>query len=315
MEDISRELEKEIAQSKPKPYKQNRVSRILIVDDFGKMKSGEYLKFLVRMLCVVSLVCFIASIFFYKWYSDASQKAEETTNSLLVAQKKVEDLTNEKEVLMARLVMLGKEPVIKPQVPVEKEKSAMDKSIGKEMKTDPVLLGDSPVDVKNGKVEKSVSTVIKKKDSVSPPLKTAADPVGVVGQSEPLRAENNIVAIEKFIVTKDGSNGDLLVRFDIRNISKEPGDVSGRIFTVLKPEDKSSDKWLVVPSAKLINGVPSEYRKGQYFSIAHFKPVKFRIKNTAGPDFFKTASIYIFNSKDEIVFEKLIKISEAEQAG
>jgi hypothetical protein len=44
MEDISRELEKEIARSKPKPYKQDRKTRLLIIDDFGQVKSREYLK-------------------------------------------------------------------------------------------------------------------------------------------------------------------------------------------------------------------------------------------------------------------------------
>jgi len=68
----------------------------------------------------------------------------------------------------------------------------------------------------------------------------------------------------------------------------------------------------VVPTAALKDGVPSEYKKGQYFSIAHFKPVKFRIKNQADPDFFKKASIFIFNEQAQLIFEELINITEAE---
>ena len=67
----------------------------------------------------------------------------------------------------------------------------------------------------------------------------------------------------------------------------------------------------MVPTSALKNGIPFEYKKGQYFSITHFKPVKFRIKNQANPDFFKKASIFIFNEQADLIFEELIDITEA----
>ncbi|MCA1792310.1 MAG: hypothetical protein LC660_00235, partial [Desulfobacteraceae bacterium] len=122
------------------------------------------------------------------------------------------------------------------------------------------------------------------------------------------------VDIEKFSVTRDKGRGDLLVRFDIRNVSKKPGEVTGRIFTILKPQDhsleKDSDQWMVVPESPLDNGIPSRVKNGQYFSIAHFKPVKFRIKNVPGQAFFTTASIFIFNDQGELMFQSDIDIGE-----
>ena len=47
MEDISRELEREIAQIKPAPHKLRRENAILIVNDFGEIRSGAFLKVLV----------------------------------------------------------------------------------------------------------------------------------------------------------------------------------------------------------------------------------------------------------------------------
>ena len=55
MEDISRELEREIAQIKPAPHKLRRENAILIVNDFGEIRSGAFLKVLVCFLLVVSL--------------------------------------------------------------------------------------------------------------------------------------------------------------------------------------------------------------------------------------------------------------------
>ena len=151
---------------------------------------------------------------------------------------------------------------------------------------------------KENKVEPESDKIVKSSESA--PL------------TKPAKIVNKTVTKENFIVNKSKTDKDLLVRFDIRKISEKPGDVAGRIFTVLIPDNTSEDQWLVVPPTTLKNGIPSEYKKGQYFSIANFKPIKFRIKNQAGQDFFKKASIYIFNEQEDLIFEKLVAISEAQ---
>ncbi|MCD4721792.1 MAG: hypothetical protein K8S13_18320, partial [Desulfobacula sp.] len=247
MEDISRELEKEIARSKPKPYKQNRKTRVLIVDDFGEMKSGDYLKTLIKILSIISIICFIAAALYYYLYTGLYRDADLTKNRLILAEKKVTELIQEKEVLMARLVISGKDPVI------EKKSEKEDKPIVAKVEEKPPLV------LKNEKI-KTIPSEPEDKDDIKRTLmveqekniiKSKLDTVGELSEipieTEPPRAVNKTVSIEKFVVTKDGSNGNLLVRFDIRNISKEPGDVSGRIFTILKPDNQSEDQWLVVP--------------------------------------------------------------------
>lgn len=321
MEDISRELEKEIARSKPKPYKQDRKTRILIIDDFGKMKSGEYLKSFVKILSFISVVCFAAAVLFYYLYTSLSQDAALIRDRLVRAEKKVDVLTGEKEVLMARIVISGKEPGIKSKDEKKVEVKKEDKPVLAAVEEKKALVSKheqiKPVSEKFEEKDKADTVLITEHETQSIDSKLNA-----IGEShslpelperpEPSKMIKKTVGIEKFTVKKDGKNGDLLVRFDIRNISTGSGDVSGRIFTVLKPDSESEDQWLVVPTAQLKDGIPSEYKKGQYFSIAHFKPVKFRIKNQADPDFFKKASIFIFNEQAQLIFEKLIDITEAE---
>ena len=131
-------------------------------------------------------------------------------------------------------------------------------------------------------------------------------------ESMPMDKDGKRVAIEKFTVIEDEKSDDLLVSFDIRNISKSKGDVSGRIFTILRPETGAEARALISPAAASIkNGLPAEYKKGQYFSIAHFKPVKFRVRNTQGHDFYKTASIYIYSNDGRLIFQKKIRIKNA----
>jgi hypothetical protein len=310
MEDISRELEKEITQLKPSPYKKSKKKSILIVDDFGEMKSAGHLKVLVYVFGVASLVCFLAAGGLYYFFSHQAVENKRLKSEVAGLAKKNDRLINEREVLMARLVISGKEPGIEMKPALSEGPIAAKGTSEKEKKEG--IKKKSNLKRVETIVGTTVETTVEKRVAATP--KELADETTPMGRTqaelESKTPVQQILAIEKFTVTRDGADGDLLVRFDIRNISDKPGGVSGRIFTILKPDDKSERDWLVVPSARLDKGVPIGYKKGQYFSIAHFKSVKFRIENQAGPDFFKKASIYIFNENGDLMFESLIDITE-----
>jgi hypothetical protein len=306
MDDRSRELEREISQARPKPFKRDKRVKILIVDDFGKIKSGGYLKVFVKILSVVSIVCMVTIALFYHFYTQVSRRAVFTEQRLVLAQTKLNDLMREKEILMARLVMSGKDPGIEPNgakkgkdlVTAVETKNRVVSNPEDEDKINKVLLSGQVLgQQEENKIQPQL--IYKDESAETPP------------ENGPPRTIEKTVALEKFTVIKDGATGDLLVRFDIRNISPSPGDVSGRIFIVLKPDHDSEDDWLVVPQSAIENGIPYEYKKGQYFSIAHFKPVKFRIKHPDDPEFYKRASVFVFNEQADLIFEKLINITDA----
>ena len=306
MEDISRELEREIARAKPSPHKASREKRILIVDDFGELKSGGYLKVLVYLFSITSIIGILGAVVFFYLYTGLAQESAQLKQELSGLEKKLTRLTNEKEILMARLVISGEKPVLAP--PVAKEKKS-----GIKAKAKPgIKSGTKPLPQKmSEKKDRGEKAALEAKaiaKASSLPVVGTDDPLKVLGQEQ-------TIAIEKFTVTRTGTDGDLAVRFDIRNLSKKPGGISGRIFTVLKPENAIESKWLVVPAAPLKNGIPSLYRNGQYFSISRFKPVQFTIKNQANPKLFKKASIYIFNDDGDLMFKSIIDITEAENNG
>ncbi|MEE4364375.1 MAG: hypothetical protein V2J08_10595, partial [Desulfotignum sp.] len=218
--------------------------------------------------------------------------------------------TRDKETLMARLVMSGQDPKIASEVSDPVSADAGPDTGEKKNKEEP--------DASHSQVQSAQDTK-NMPDTDADPQSLQAEERSAAQQPEdaapPIAAkEAGKVDIEKFSVTRDRDQGDLLVRFDIRNVSEKPGEVSGRIFTILKPEnrslEKNADQWLVVPSSPLENGIPAKTRNGQYFSIAHFKPVKFRIKNIPGQAFFTTASIIIFNEQGELLFKSDIDIGE-----
>lgn len=306
MEDISRELEREIARSKPAPHKKNKKKRVLIVDDMGGVKPGGYLKYLLVLLLCTALVCLAAAGVFFVHFDQLSRENIELASRAAALESRVAALTRDKETLMARLVMSGQDPELASDV------------------SDSVS-GDPGPDTgeKKNKEEQTASHIQAQstqdtKDVQDTDADETEDPSAAQQPEDPeipiAAEEAGKVDIEKFSVTRDKGEGDLLVRFDIRNVSKKPGEVSGRIFTILKPENRSQkkdeDQWLVVPGSPLKNGMPVNTGNGQYFSIAHFKPVKFRIKNIPGQAFFTTASIFIFNDQGELMFQSDIDIGE-----
>ncbi len=309
MEDISRELEREIARSKPAPHKKNKNKRVLIVDDMGGVKPGGYLKSLLVLLLCTTLACLAAAGGFFTLFDKLSRENTELASRTATLESRVAALTRDKETLMARLVMSGHDPDTAsgvsdpdsgdfvPDTGENKDDAEQEEShIQAQSAQDTKDMSDTDADA--GMPQEEPSVVQQQEDSGTP----------IVAK------EAGKVDIEKFSVTRDRGQGDLLVRFDIRNVSEKPGEVSGHIFTILKPESQSTkkdtDQWLVVPSSPLDKGIPSHTKKGQYFSIAHFKPVKFRIKNIPGQAFFTTASIIIFNDQGELMFQSDIDIGE-----
>ena len=305
MDDISRELEKEIERAKPKPYKQDRKTRLIIVDDFGKMKSGDYLKTFVKFLFLISIVCFSATVIFYYFYTNLLKSSGAMKNRLDIAENRVDKLTREKEVLMAKLVIFGDKLDIDKIVQATPVDQKLDtNSVSSESASTKI----QPVATKDEK-QVAASSENKKQD-IEPKIEKNIKTAESITSEKLEKKINKTVTIENFIVKKSKSNTDLLVRFDIRKIAKIKNDVSGRIFIVLRPDNAPEDRYLVVPTTSLNNGIPSDYNKGQYFSISNFKPVKFRINNQSNPDLFKTASIFIFNEQKDLIFQKIVNITE-----
>ena len=328
MEDISRELEREIARAKPTPYRTNRKKNILVVNDFGEMKSGRYLWVLVRLLALTSLVFGLATAGLYYLYDHQADKAEAMEKRLVILEKKKNQLTNEKEILMAQLVMAGDKPLLgeveAPEAVVKTAKADTKKSEGK-------MAGQAAGDQKpshpvDEKAPESAS-------SPNPPVDTglhsvdmkAAEETGANVAAKPTQSsdvgagadtetpKSQVIAVEKFSVSQSSDHDELRVRFNIRNIKEGPGEISGRIFLVLKPEGGEKTDWIVAPKAPMAeNGVPSDYKRGQYFSISRFKPVKFTIPSRIPPQRLKMTGVFIFDDEGQLIFNEMVETSQKE---
>lgn len=329
MEDISRELEREIARAKPTPHKTSRKKKVLVVDDYGEMRSGTYLSVLVRFLAGATLVFGLAAAGFYYLYGEQARENTGIKKKLAALEKKAEQLTSDKELLMARLVMAGEKPLLAaadtaadqpPPAETKTKKTEMKKNRPEEASPDqqpaPVLEDKPPADT-----APAVPDVEPEGPSVSMSVENEAastqddGDIKADGPKDTETIASRLVAVEKFSVTRASGGQELRVRFDIRNIKEGPGEISGRIFLVLKPEAGTASNWIVVPKAPLApSGIPSVYKRGQYFSISRFKPVKFTINSPANPGSLKTAAVYIFSDDGGLIYEDVMAFSLEEDS-
>jgi hypothetical protein len=305
MEDISRELEKEIeSYSSPVRNKRRTETRLIAVDDFGKMKSADWIKKALFALSVLSLVLFATTILFYKLYSNYKAEFTKSQDNLTLAEKKVKDSVAEQEHLMAKLVLSGNisgEPLEEP-----KEQKAVTNDVKKviESKVAKVAKKPKPTPPKPTPVKSVKPAPVK---TPKPIVSKAPVAVAPGSESEPEIIKN--VGIERFQIVKEEVTGDILVNFRVLNVASEKGEASGRVFVLLSSKDGSEVNKLVVPTVPLKDDIPAVPRRGQYFAIAHFKTVKFRIRNIPNPELFDKATVFVFGKGNALILNEDINIS------
>lgn len=303
MEDISKELEREITRIKPAPHKVRKANTILIINDLGEMRSGAFLKVLVWFFLAISLVGGLGTVVFYRLYSRANNQNVQLKSSQEVLKKKVNRLTGENEILMARLVVTGNAAELKAltsdgtigQAPSKKEKPSGSAD----------ATPDSRV-VKGKRVELD--------DKISAPslpqaVENADGPAGQLPETSP------DVSIGSFSFSQGSRAQDVVVRFNVKNTTQDSTEISGRIFCVLKPKDAIPDKWVVIPKSSIVkSGVPGPYKKGHYFSISNFKPFKFTINTPIPPHDFSEVSVFIFDETEKVLLKTAFEIGQNKQS-
>nr|WP_320017266.1 hypothetical protein [uncultured Desulfobacter sp.] len=303
MEDISKELEREIAQIKPAPHKMRKENTILIINDFGEIRSGAFLKVLIYFFLAISLVGGLGFVVFYQLYSRANNQNVQLKSSQEVLKKKVDRLTGENEILMARLVVTGNAAELKALT--------SDGKIGQDPpnKEKPPEVADATPD---SKVAKGKRVDLDDKNSAPSRPQSVENADGPV---EELPETSPDVSIGAFSFSQ-GSNAQVaVVRFNIKNTAQDSKEISGRIFCVLKPKGTTPDKWVVIPKSAIVkSGVPGPYKKGHYFSISNFKPMKFTINTSISPQDFSEVSVFIFDETEKLLLKTAFKIGQNKQS-
>lgn len=146
----------------------------------------------------------------------------------------------------------------------------------------------------------TVESVVKTEKAIEEPPKEPAKKV--VPKVEKMTAD-----IKDLTFTKDERDGETRIRFIVKNTS-ELATISGRVFVIMMPDENNSQSWLTMPPVSLKDGIPSTPSRGQFFSINHFKSVKFKFNNPFSDDHYKKMGVYIFSTEGEKVYENTFDV-------
>ncbi len=108
---------------RPSSNKRQWEERILIIDDFGKVRSGSHFKILARVFFGLGLSCLLAASLLGYLFVQARNENIELKIRLTQVEEKVVQLKSDKEILMARLVMAGKDAKVAPDAPAPSDSS------------------------------------------------------------------------------------------------------------------------------------------------------------------------------------------------
>jgi len=263
----------------------------LFVKENGEIISIDRFKELVMTLAVVMTIMFVTIIGFYVLYKGVKEKNENLEKALKASEQKTVALQDEKDVLMVRLVLAesktkNQQPDVKKDIHDQTAEALSNESIPARINTNSEKKTFELVENHSAPKQKAI-------------LSESRDTTEKIGEAEILTP----VDVEDMDIFHDAKKNILRVKFILRKTEPTIKNVSGRAFVVLKSNNDEKDP-LVLPSVSLSSGKPSQVKRGQYFSIAHFKWMKFEKRYQPATESFQRVTAFIFTTKGELLLEK-----------
>ncbi|MFC1812838.1 hypothetical protein ACFL03_09105 [Thermodesulfobacteriota bacterium] len=279
MEELQMSLEKESNERRrPKPSKKTRRWTLLFIGEHGKIIPITGVK---PMLILSALVLFFAVTAAASLYFINKAKVKENRqliDALTASRRQIEALRHEKDILTARLVL------------TEPETEKAQGEITEKRPDKPSKTAD----------DAGASTA-----SVQP----EEEPVNVAPDVPAQEVQSGRVDVDSFKTSLEPYSNTLNVEFALKKIGSDSDSISGYAFVVLKNTESNQDQWLTFPSANFVSGRPSPVKRGQYFSIARFKWMKFEIDNPADIRRYEFATVFVFASEGALLMKKDFPIS------
>lgn len=285
MEDLSRDLQADQGVDNPKPRRRPS-SRwtLLLVGDLGRIVSCRITKpFLVSMTGVLTALLAVSSYSLLSYTTLHSEKRQ-LAKDLQEMEKRLETAEAAKENALVRLIMLE------------------DKGKGPAGKTAPAS---------EPKRQETVSEAARP----TPQAQTAADETAP-GPEPPARAKGLDAETTPKMLVKDPiiwfepEENVFKFQFSLSNVDRGDVRLAGFTFFVLRPANDQDGSCRSFPWSSMQDGKPDNHKKGQYFSIAHFKYVRGTLRDIEPITHYETATIYVYEDNGELLAENVFKVSK-----
>jgi hypothetical protein len=289
MENLPRNLGKDVNKlTVPNPSERARRWTLLFVDNLGKTISFRRFKGFAITSIFFLIILITATVCLYFLFKNEREQNKNFMNTLAQFQQQVVFLKNDKEVLMARLVVA---------------ESKIESSQVKTEETLPERMLNNTALIISSKENESDATDLEKIDlfnkTQTEEKLTTLEPRASVQPAKPLR-----IMVDKFNIYHKPDINTLIIEFTLRKIGPKTKPVSGDVIVVLKDDEVKMDNWITVPYGAVVSEQLSRKKKGHAFSIYRFVTLKFKVKAETSPDRFKIATVFVFSQKGDLLLKK-----------
>ena len=269
--------------SRTKKKQRERYWSLMLVGDHGRIipfKRFKGIAFGFVALLILALIALTAlSLLFWRQAGTVSQLKDQLSR----VQQQADRLRDEKDVLLARLV-------IEDKIPVDKETVASPKA------QDSVAEKQTAPDegrVPENEAPKQASPEPHESVAVTPPQ-----------PAKPPTPEVKLGAsIREFNVSYDSSRSILEARFRIYNGNQPKVPLSGRVVVVFKQENDPPIKWITVPQAQIFNGTPDGSR-GKIFKIRNYRTMTMKAYGLPPPIDYNVASVLVYSDEGQLILNQ-----------
>jgi len=139
-----------------------------------------------------------------------------------------------------------------------------------------------------------------------------AAPVPRSREKVPLLSSERM-SVENFKMRRNLIGNALNFEFYLKNVDPEGRRLSGYTFAVLEPAKDSWELFRACPQAPLVDGRPSVFQKGEFFSIARFKVVRGTFPDVGAIDRYGTVTVCVYSKTGDLFVEEVFEVSKVLQ--
>jgi hypothetical protein len=295
MENLAKQLARDskIPRRRPRAKASKLSTTILMVGGAGDVLSFSMTKLLVVAViaCLTTIAFVVFSLFSYHAILKENRGLKDELNQVKL---KLVTAQGDKEKAFRRLMILEAE-------------SRLDKK-----KNDYASIQNPAA-----RISQVAKPYAPRSENTTEAIAKTLDPVGKGSEARTREVSDPVksvfaksVAVEKFEIWQAEQGDSLKFRFTLKNIDQRHRKVKGYTFVVLKPETGSQEPVIAYPQTPMKDGKPAVFDKGEYFSIARFKPVFGSFSGIEAVGHFKTATVYIYSNNGSILVEKVYEVDK-----
>lgn len=256
----------------------------MLVGEHGRIIPIRHVKGIAILLIVTLISALIALGILLFFYLRQSADLDQLRTHLADTAKQLAQMRDEKDMLLAKLVIENKIPIEKKAAPPVED----DKEEGNEMPAVQQPPEPAPVAVP-APTPVPEAAPAKEKPPEPPP---APKPEVKWGAN-----------VRNFKVDYQHERSILQAVFRIYNTSRPKEPLSGRAVVIFRQGDEMPMKWLTVPRVQLENGTPSG-KNGQAFKINNYRTMTFKAFGLKPPIDYDTAAVFVFTADGEMIFKE-----------